>query len=210
VATRDGLSIAGTPYQGIDGRNPIGPRTLLNNPMIEAAVVEVDAESIVESGLGFDVCDVVVIRSLSGMTTPFGRPVEAVLLDALDPAGVAVLDAGDPAVRALAADTGGPAIFINGGDQAARPSLGNSGHRAVTVRQTPAETILTIGSHEARGEAVTIRLPDAQADGAAPPASLVAVQAAFAAATALQIPAATIQHGLQALIGEDASVSNPG
>ena len=84
LATRDGLYIDGLHFRGADGRNPAGPRTLLNNPVVEVAVVEVDAQSIVDHGLGFGQCDVAIVSSLSGLQTPFGEPVEIVLLRALD------------------------------------------------------------------------------------------------------------------------------
>ena len=40
LATRDGLSIEGMRYAGANARNPFGPQTVLNNPAVEAAVVE--------------------------------------------------------------------------------------------------------------------------------------------------------------------------
>ncbi len=102
LATRDGVFIDGTHYRGVDGRNPTGPRTILNNPDVELAIVEVDGESIVEHGLAFDRCDMAIILSLSGAQTPFGEPVEVVLLRALEKGGMAILSGKDPAVRALA------------------------------------------------------------------------------------------------------------
>ena len=115
-SSREGVFIDGTHYRGVDGTNPIGPRAILNNPLVEAAVVEVDAESIVTHGLGFDRCDVAVITSLSGLQTPGGRPVETVLLDALDEQGCALLDSSDPEVAALA-ETSNRRIVPFDGDQ---------------------------------------------------------------------------------------------
>jgi cyanophycin synthetase len=59
LATSDGVTIGGMRYTGVDGRNPSGPRTVLNNPSVDVAVVDVDAESIILHGLGFDACDAV-------------------------------------------------------------------------------------------------------------------------------------------------------
>lgn len=118
LATEEGLVVDDWPYPGVDPRNPGGPRTLLNNPTVELAVVEVDAESILESGLGFDVCDVAIIFALSGLETPYGEPVETVLLSALDAGGIAILNGGDPAVRALADRWPGTVVFAETADAA--------------------------------------------------------------------------------------------
>lgn len=113
LATRHELMIDGVRYPHIDGRNPTGPRTLLNNPDVSVAVVEVDAQSILANGLGFDPCDVVIIGSLSGVKTPFRQPIETVLLRALDPTGLAVLDATNPEIRALASDIEATVVFVH-------------------------------------------------------------------------------------------------
>jgi cyanophycin synthetase len=111
LANRDGVAIDGLDRRDIDGRNPIGPRTVRNNLSVDVAVVEVDAESIVLHGLGFDFCDVVVMHSISGLLRPTGEPVETVLLDALDDRGVLVANAGDQAVGALAEQWPGTVIM---------------------------------------------------------------------------------------------------
>ena len=118
MATHDGVVINGTHYRGVDGRNPTGPRTILNNPDVELAIVEVDAESVVDHGLGFDRCDIAVILSLSGEQTPFGEPVEVVLLRALDDHGRAILNGRDPGIRALAGALAGTIdiIWIDAGE----------------------------------------------------------------------------------------------
>jgi cyanophycin synthetase len=111
LTTRDGIVINGLTRRDIDGRNPTGPRTVRNNLSVDVAVVEVDAESIVLHGLGFDFCDVVVMHSISGLLRPTGDPIETVLLDALDDRGVLVAKADDPAVLALAEQWPGTVIL---------------------------------------------------------------------------------------------------
>jgi cyanophycin synthetase len=137
LATRVGVTVAGMRFPSADARNPAGPRTLLNNPTVEAAVVEVDAESIVGYGLGFDVCDVAVVLALSGLETPYGLPVETVLLNALDAAGMAILNGSDPAVRALADRCPGAVVFADTAEAAvlaATECLGTSiGHGTLGV-----------------------------------------------------------------------------
>ncbi len=117
-STRDGVTIGGTAYLNIDGSNPTGPRTILNNPNVEIAVVEVDAGSIASHGLGFGQCDVAVVTALSGLQTPLGEPVEIVLLRSLDTGGLALLNAAEPSLAALAAELLPPVVFFE-------PNLGN-------------------------------------------------------------------------------------
>ena len=137
LATRDGVTIDGVPYRGVDPRNPAGPRTILNNPDVELAIVEVDAESIVEHGLGFGQCDIAIILSLSGLQTPFGEPVEIVLLRALDRDGVAIIDGSDPAVAALADGIANPVIVVGlEPDDARLTRLLAKGTRVVITRET--------------------------------------------------------------------------
>lgn len=111
LATSAGVSIDGLPRRHVDSRNPVGPRTLLNNPSVDVAVVEVDAASIVSHGLGFDSCDVVVLGLLTELLRPTGEPVESVLLDALDARGTVVVSGLDPGVRALAGRWPGAVIM---------------------------------------------------------------------------------------------------
>lgn len=111
-ATHVGIVIDGLTYLGADGTNPTGPRTLLNHPAVDTAVVEVDCESIVTHGLGFDICDVVVLRSLSGLLRPSGEPVETVLIDVLSPNGTVILHSSDPAMHPLADRWPGPVFSL--------------------------------------------------------------------------------------------------
>lgn len=138
LATRDGLVVDGLSYPHAMTRNPAGPRTILNNPMVEIAVVEIDAESIEEAGLGFDKCDVAVVLSLCGLETPFGQPAEIVLLRTLDPNGVAVLNGAEPLLCERAAEVPGRVIWVGlePGD-AQLPQLLEHGNRAIVTRETP-------------------------------------------------------------------------
>lgn len=195
LATREGVVIDGVVYAGVIGRNPDGPRLLLNNPVVEMAVVEVEAESIVEQGLGFDVCDVAVILSLSGLNTPYGEPVETVLLRALDPAGIAVLDGSDPELRSLASGVDAAVIFVNiAADDPMLAALLEEGHRAVAMRETPGDAVLTRIANDGQDDLFTIGIPTAQEAGVSPSISLKALQAAAAAAVGMNVPSGTIQE----------------
>jgi cyanophycin synthetase len=60
-ATREGLRVAGRQLSDSDSTGPMGARTLLQDPRVEALVVETPIDVVVEHGLGIDACDVVVI-----------------------------------------------------------------------------------------------------------------------------------------------------
>jgi hypothetical protein len=70
---------------GSTSRHPHGVRTLLANPAVEIGLVEIDAAAIAEHGLGFDVCDAVVLSEPEAGIDPSElRSIETVLRDALD------------------------------------------------------------------------------------------------------------------------------
>jgi cyanophycin synthetase len=101
LATTDAVTINGTELKGVDASGLAGARTVLRNPAVEIAVIEVAPESILQDGLGFDYCDLAVVTSLSGLRTPFDQPVESVLASLLDSAGVVLVDVDIPAVSTL-------------------------------------------------------------------------------------------------------------
>lgn len=186
LATRDGVTVDGVSYQGVDGRNPAGPRTLLNNPTVQTAIVEVDAQSIVQDGLGFDRCDIAVIRSLSGLETPFGQPVEIVILRALDPYGVAVLDGSDPLVRGLASEVPGRVIWIGlEPDDTGLPSLLEGGNRAIVTRETPTGLNFILMPNAEAPALLAEPFSERDEGEESPPVSMSASQAARAAALVL-------------------------
>jgi cyanophycin synthetase len=62
-ATRDGLWAAGTRLNAENATGPMGARTLLQDPRIDAAILQTPIDVVVEHGLGIDACDVVVIQA---------------------------------------------------------------------------------------------------------------------------------------------------
>jgi cyanophycin synthetase len=98
-------------------------RRALMNPSATAVVLEVDARSVLEQGLGFDRCSLAVVTSASsaeswvraGVDEPVA--VEKALRAAVDvvvPGGWAVLNATDPAVVAMAPSCKGKVALFGG------------------------------------------------------------------------------------------------
>lgn len=100
---RRGVGLAAGEHVSVDGLTlrGDGARTLLAHPLVETAVVAVTAAEIVARGLGFDACDVAAIAARSGLTTPDGRPVEAVLAELAGPSGALIVNGGDPTLATL-------------------------------------------------------------------------------------------------------------
>lgn len=97
-------------------------RCLLLNPIVEAAVFCVGAETIGREGLGFDRCEVGIITSLGpvetlpmhGMETLENRVrLDRSVVDVVLPHGVAVLNAEDPLVVEMASACKGSVIFVS-------------------------------------------------------------------------------------------------
>ncbi len=62
-ATRDGTWVAGKQLSADDATTPKGARTLLQDPRIDAAIIETSINVVVDHGLVFDACDVAVIET---------------------------------------------------------------------------------------------------------------------------------------------------
>jgi cyanophycin synthetase len=60
-ATRAGLWAAGKRLTSADATGPTGARTLLQDPRIDAAILETPIDVVVEQGLGIEACDVFVM-----------------------------------------------------------------------------------------------------------------------------------------------------
>lgn len=178
LATGAGVTIGSMGFPDVDGRNPNGPRTVLNNPDTELAVFAVDAQSLVEQGLGFGRCDVAVVYTNSGMTTPFGQPVERVLLDALEPNGLAILNGADSAIVSLAAERASSVICVglNAGDPRIDGLRARGYGMAISARAANGGLQTTVfGSQDDRP--LTIELPAALLEGRSWRAAEIAVVA---------------------------------
>lgn len=91
-AGRNGLAIGDLRLTTKDAGHPAGIRTLLNNPAVEIAILEISAEAIVEQGLGLDQCDAIVLPVPVGTGRPGRRPVDVILAAALETSEDTTLD----------------------------------------------------------------------------------------------------------------------
>lgn len=96
LATPERLRVGNTRLVRDRAADPGGARTVLANPLAEVAIIAISGRDIVERGLAFDACDVVLLTTLSGLRTPAGEPVERVVTKVLDSRGIVILDGEDP------------------------------------------------------------------------------------------------------------------
>ena len=83
AATRDGLWATGKRLSSADATGPMGARTLLQDPRIDAAILETPIRVVVAQGLGIDACDVVVIQTASTRDTDEHPPTTVQALETL-------------------------------------------------------------------------------------------------------------------------------
>lgn len=95
IANGDGVRVGGMRLRSGDWTNAAGARMVLDNPATEIAVVAVTGQKIIEEGLGFDACDLVVVTGISGLTRPNGEPVETVVSEVCVASGGVVAEGGD-------------------------------------------------------------------------------------------------------------------
>jgi cyanophycin synthetase len=140
-ASSTGLRVGNRLLSPQDAANAAGAKRLLQNPFVDAIVLETSETKVIGEGLMFDRCDVAVVTGLGTMETD---EQEKVLLekavrapvDVVLPDGYAALDACDPVVVAMAekcrgrivyftadeppellrrhVDAGGAAVFVEG------------------------------------------------------------------------------------------------
>lgn len=121
MTNSDGVYVA---QQRIDTGDCSGPRSARNvllHPDVDAAVFETARGGVLREGLGFDRCDVAVVTNVGtgdhlGMgfvsTVEHLAFVKRVVVDNVSPEGVAVLNAADPMVAAMADNCPASIIFF--------------------------------------------------------------------------------------------------
>mgnify|MGYP003337628008 FL=1 len=118
----DGVYIDDRRIDTGDCSGPKSARTVLANPVVEAAVLETARGGILREGLGFDLCDAAVVTNiadgdhlgLNGIDTveQLAR-VKRVCVEAVSPTGYAVLNADDPLTVAMAEYCPGKVLFFS-------------------------------------------------------------------------------------------------
>ncbi len=111
MTNSDGVYVGADRIDTGDCSGPKSARNVLGHPDVEAAVLETARGGILREGLGFDRCSVAVVTNigtgdhlgLNYIHTPDGiANVKKVIVENVAPDGVAVLNAADPYVAAMA------------------------------------------------------------------------------------------------------------
>ncbi len=142
LTSTDGIYIDDRRIRKGDASGPKSARTLLRNPTVELAVLEVARGGILREGLGYDYNDVAVVLNVSadhlGMagidTVEQLAEVKRVVVAAVPRAGFAVLNAEDPLVVPMARACRGDIIWFS--DQPSNPLIDRhcaNGGRAVVL-----------------------------------------------------------------------------
>jgi cyanophycin synthetase len=203
----EGIYIDGRRIDTGDCSGPQSAAAVLQNPLVEAAVLETARGGILRAGLGFDRCDVAVVTNIdegdhlgvADIDTPeqLAR-VKRVLVEAVAPTGAAVLNAEDPLVAGMAPHCPGAVVYF--AHDASQPVL--AAHRAARGRAVFVEDnhiVLAEGDQEI--PLVSLDLVPLTHGGR------VAFQvenalAAAAAAWSLGIPCEVIRVGLESFHGD--------
>jgi len=118
----DGVYINDRRIDTGDCSGPKSARTILANPVVEAAVLETARGGILREGLGFDLCNAAVVTNIAdgdhlGMngidTAEQLARVKRVPVEAVGPNGYAVLNADDPLTAAMAEYCPGKVLFFS-------------------------------------------------------------------------------------------------
>jgi cyanophycin synthetase len=203
----DGVYINDRRIDTGDCSGPKSARTVLANPVVDAAVLETARGGILREGLGYDRADVAVVTNigegdhlgLNGIETleQLAR-VKRVVVENVAPEGYAVLNAADPLTAAMAAYSPGKLIFFaRSGDHPVLCAHRHKGGKVAFIHQN--QLVLAEGTWEAR--LVSLANVPITFGG------LVGFQvenalAAAAAGWGLGIPLEGIRHGLETFVND--------
>ncbi len=118
----EGIFVEGRRIDTGDCSGPKSARALLNHPWVDAAVLETARGGMLREGLGFDHCDVAVVTNvadgdhlgLGGIDTLEQlAELKALPVRHVSPTGLAVLNASDPRVAAMAELCPGEIVFFS-------------------------------------------------------------------------------------------------
>jgi cyanophycin synthetase len=142
MTNTDGIYIDDERIVSGDSSGPRSAQAVLLHPQVDVAVLETARGGILREGLGYDGCDIGVVTNVAADHLGIGgidtieelARVKQVVIDAVRDEGTAVLNADDPHVAAMAADTKAKIVYFgmdpNGPVIAAHVAEGG---RAVTV-----------------------------------------------------------------------------
>lgn len=203
----DGIYLDDRRLRGNDCSGPRSARAVLLNPNVRVAVLETARGGILRQGLGFDCCDVGIVTNIGGgdhldahgiATVEDLARVKRTVVENVAPSGVAVLNAADPLVAAMAAHCPGRVIFF--AQEVEHPVISahrGRGERAIFVRAN--QIVLA----EGQGEEVLTALEQVPLTYNGRVGFQVEnVLAACAAVWSLDVPLDAIRAGLASFRGD--------
>ena len=121
MTSTDGIFVDGRPVRRGDMSGPRSASTVLQNPTVDFAVFEVARGGILREGLGYHRNDVGVVLNVTGDHLGLGginslkqlAAVKQVVVEAVPRDGVAVLNADDPLVAAMARHCSGSVVYFS-------------------------------------------------------------------------------------------------
>ncbi len=198
----DGIYVDRRRIEAGDCSGPNSARTILLNPIVEAAVLETARGGILTGGLGFDRCDVAVVTNMGegdhvgshGIhTVDELASVKSTVLTVVAPGGTVVLNAADPRVAAMAVVSPAPVIyFARDADNPMIVRHRDEGGKAVFVRD--GSIVLAEGDRE-EPLVPLVRVP--MTHGGRAGFQVENALAGSAAAYALGVPPETIRAALE-------------
>jgi cyanophycin synthetase len=144
LTSTDGIYVDGRIVRKADASGPKSASMVLQNPTVDFAVFEVARGGILREGLGYQRNDVAVVLNVTGDHLGLGgihsikqlAEVKRVVVEAVPRDGVAVINADDPLVLAMARHSSGSVIYFSMDPEHERLKFQASrGRRAVTVEQ---------------------------------------------------------------------------
>ena len=142
LTSTDGIYVDGRIVRRADASGPRSASMVLQNPTVDLAVFEVARGGILREGLGYGRNDVAVVLNVTGDHLGLGgitsikqlAEVKRVVVEAVPRDGVAVLNAEDPLVVAMARHSSGSVIYFSLDPENERIKFQASrGRRAVTI-----------------------------------------------------------------------------
>jgi cyanophycin synthetase len=206
MTNTDGVYIEGRRIDSGDCAGPRSARNVLLHPDVDAAVFETARGGLLREGLAFDRCQVAVVTNIGAgdhlglnyITTLDDLAVlKRVIVQNVADSGVAVLNAADPTVAAMAANTRGAVTFF--ALDAGHPVM--SMHRAKGGRVVYVEDLEIVcvqGKHEHRIALAGVPITRNGAIGF----QVENVMASVAAAWGVGISWDDIRAGLKTFVGE--------
>jgi cyanophycin synthetase len=197
----DGVFVQGKCVWPGDNAGFRGARLVLEDPTVEAAVLETARGGLLRDGLAYDAADVGVITNISedhlgqyGIETLEDLAhVKSLVIEALREEGAAVLNADDPLVAAMAGRVRCSVVYFSTAEDNVRVSRHlASGGRAVFVRNG----VVLAAAGERYEEICPVRRIPLTLQGRAKH-NLANTVAAVAAALSLGVPTAVVRRGLK-------------